>query len=185
MAIVNNWNDISTSSISLEDIQNAIDSTKVYSDRIETYNRYGDKIATIGNMKPEIYGEKLVAGSISADKIASNSILATKVEDKMRSTENPGYTIAAVGSYKDKLVVDYDEAQWVLEVPGFDKSDIEVFTVANKLTVKTVANEYSKSTFSKSIELLEDEKVTGTKLELGVLTITIDRPNKRQSITID
>lgn len=91
-----------------------------------------------------------------------------------------GSKTLVTGSYQDSLDVDFDSAVWRIYMPGVPKEDVQVFTVKDQVHVD-VSNGAPRKTF----QLAEGESVKSTKLELGVLTITIDRPDKRQSIEIE
>lgn len=153
--------------------------------------------AVEGNAAQPLYydGTMFHSGKVEVSKDITNTIvnniisaekLTTGNTDKMLSTAN-GSTyfgnITGVGGRVQRVEVDFDEAVWSIEVPGIEKDRIDVFTVADKIYVDiktggTVTNE------RKMFQLDEGETVKSTKLELGVLKITIDRPAKRQAIEI-
>jgi HSP20 family molecular chaperone IbpA len=108
-------------------------------------------------------GERIQSGSITADSIVVGSFSDDKIK---------------VNNMKQDYNEDFDEATWTIEVPGVPKEDIEVFQVQNVVYVKVK----DRGRISKT--LLTDEKITGSKLDLGVLTITIDRPHKKVAIEV-
>lgn len=79
---------------------------------------------------------------------------------------------------KETYKTDFDENVWTIEVPGVPKEDIQVFQVRNTVYVEVK----DKPRIAKYLE--EDEKVDSTKLDLGTLTIVIDRPHKKVPIEI-
>lgn len=171
MAIVNNY---TPGSISLDDLNRAMGNTG-YKRHFESHNTDSNRYAY-----PEIKtGDFITCGGVTVDRIEANSVLASKLtvtESKMKNTENPGYYTAR--DPRDRLIVDFDEAKWEIDVPGVESSDIEVYTVKDVVTVK-VAGSGKHYGFERKLQLLEGEKITTSKLALGVLTITIDRPHKK------
>jgi hypothetical protein len=154
--------------------------------------------AVEGNAAQPLYydGTMFHSGKVEVSKDITNTIvnniisaekLTTGNTDKMLSTAN-GSTyfgnITGVGGRVQRVEVDFDEAVWSIEVPGIEKDKIDVFTVADKIYVDIQTSEKAVTKERKVFQLAEDETVTGTKLELGVLKITIDRPAKRQVIEI-
>lgn len=82
--------------------------------------------------------------------------------------------------YKNSYEVDFDESVWTIEVPGIAKDRIEVFQVSDVVYVRIDKDKTKQITRF----LDKEEVIKSTKLDLGILTIVIDRPNKRQDIEI-
>jgi HSP20 family molecular chaperone IbpA len=76
---------------------------------------------------------------------------------------------------KQEYKRDFDQNIWTIEVPGIEQDKIEVFQVKNVVYVRFNGEEHLQ-------HLALDEKVETVRLELGILTIVIDRPDKRQDI---
>lgn len=83
-----------------------------------------------------------------------------------------------VNNYKQ----DFDEGVWTIELPGVPREEIEVFTVPSEAGATLYVEPKDKQRLSRFLD--KGEKVKTVKLDLGVLTITIDRPYKRESIEI-
>lgn len=82
--------------------------------------------------------------------------------------------------YKNNYERDFNENIWTIELPGISKDRIEVFQVEHYVYVQIDKDKTKRLT-----KVLEaNETVKSTKLDLGILTIVIDRPNKRQDIEI-
>lgn len=164
--VINNHFDWGKSSISLEDIEAAMGKVRAT----------GGPVG-LGN-KPIVYGDINPCSEIFIPMDKSPKIELIKERDSVLSTES-GNKVVTQNSYIDSLDVDFDEAVWRIYMPGVPKEDIQVFTVKDKVYVD-VTNGAPRKTF----KLAEGESVKSTKLELGVLTITIDRPDKRESIEV-
>jgi HSP20 family molecular chaperone IbpA len=141
-----------------------------------------------------IDGCEIAGGSISAAKLAVGAITAEKLQigeirvaGKTTLSEwRSGVTSTQFskdyvqGNYADSVDIDFDEAVWRIYVPGVPKEDIKLFTVDNLVYVDFKDDLAKRKIF----KLDEDENVKSSKLELGVLTVVIDRPNKRQFLEI-
>jgi len=117
---------------------------------------------------------EICRSTIATDKITlSDSGLATRANSMSYS------------KYKQDTNQDHEKITWTIEVPGVPLEDIEVYTVdptdesasARRLFVKVRDTELDRF-------LNAGEKIATTTLELGVLTIVIDRPFKRQVIEV-
>ncbi|RZK44832.1 MAG: hypothetical protein EOO61_02355 [Hymenobacter sp.] len=110
----------------------------------------------------------ITGGQISANTVRIDKIIPSRIsDDKIR-----------IDGMKETYKTDFDENVWTIEVPGVPKEDIQVFQVRNTVYVEVK----DKPRIAKYLE--EDEKVDSTKLDLGVLTIVIDRPHKKVPIEI-
>lgn len=82
--------------------------------------------------------------------------------------------------YEDSVDVDFDQAIWRIYVPGVPKKAIQLFTVGDLVYVDFTDSKDKRKIF----KLADGESVASSKLDLGVLTVVIDRPVKRESIEI-
>jgi HSP20 family molecular chaperone IbpA len=141
-----------------------------------------NRVANIGiNPCSEIF---ITNNTVSLDEISKTTIAADKI------TINNGALATRANSmsyskYKQDSNQDHEKITWTIEVPGVPLEDIEVYTVdptdesatARRLFVKVRDTELDRF-------LNAGEKIASTTLELGVLTIVIDRPFKRQVIEV-
>ena len=116
------------------------------------------------------------------DAIATHSF---KLEDLKIHTPRDwvGEYIASVNKEvkvvnKNDFKRDFDQNTWTIELPGIERERIEVFKVKNAVYVRVDEKEIGKQ------YLDEGETIKSTKLDLGILTVIIDRPNKRETIEI-
>lgn len=79
---------------------------------------------------------------------------------------------------KQDTKVDFDQTVWTIEVPGIPREDIEVFTVKDTLYAQF------KDGTRLHKNLMDEEKILSVTLELGILTIVIDRPHKKVPIEV-
>jgi len=136
-----------------------------------------------GNDHTTIRGGTLISdGAITSAQIAANTISSgkTQMTDFSFSTARGDVTVSQ--SFGQGLKVDFDEAVWTINVPGVLKEEIKVFTVKDRVYVDIEKAGVRQNRFQ--FLLAEDEKVTATKLDLGILSVTIDRPAKRQEIEV-
>ena len=154
----------SNSSISVDDIYKAMETVRSTGSPKTIATKSGIVYDTIQPASIES-----IRDSYGLPKIGASNVASTEFGNK----------IYAPSSYSDSLDVDFDEAVWRIYMPGVSKEDVQVFTVSDIVHVD-VSNGLPRKTF----KLADGETVKSTKLDLGVLTITIDRPNKRQSIKV-
>lgn len=129
-----------------------------------------------------ISGSKITDGVITQNQIAAATISAGRLSvNNALSTSSTNVKI--YNNFSQGLEVDFDEAVWTIQVPGITKDKIEVFTVKDRVYVE-ITGKVTDQKQRLEFVLAEDEKVTATKLDLGILSVTIDRPAKRQAIEI-
>lgn len=123
-------------------------------------NNYADRVNIIGSLS----ASQIALGTLGHGKISPH--ISTAMGNLSAGSTHTAYT----------LTVDYDQAVLKIEVPGKEQAEINVFTVGQVLHIE------SKPKLDMKLVLAEGEMPQAPTLHLGVLTIVIDRPNKRQDI---
>lgn len=115
-------------------------------------------------------------GPSAMDLIASGSISAPKINSAAQISTTMGNIVTLNTHTSYSFNVEHDQAILKVEVPGKEQAEIEVYTVGQILHIE------SKPNVKLKVALAEGEVPQAPTLHLGVLTLVIDRPNKRQNI---
>lgn len=112
--------------------------------------------------------------------------------DKMPHTHrqygpNQGYltdNINPGSPFRELLEVHEEDAIWSIHIPGISPDTLDLYTVGNEVKL-IIKNGYRGSDYKTSFILAEGEYVDYAQHELGILSVTINRPDKIISIEID